>query len=100
MLGKDFAVNYVANLRDSDAKEDLYGETDGRARFININASHTREEQESTLFHESVHAALAVAGLDHILSEKTEEALVTCIEHAFSHIVDVYKLGIDTETQI
>lgn len=36
-----------------------------------------------TLVHECTHAALAMGGLDHILDESTEEAVVRCLEHMF-----------------
>lgn len=62
-----------------------------------MNASHSVETQQSTLFHEAIHAALGVAGLNAVLEDKVEEAVVRCIENAFSEIVDVYALAIDTE---
>lgn len=41
-----------------------------------------------TLVHECVHACLAMAGLDHILEESTEEAVVRCLEHMFLPLIE------------
>jgi hypothetical protein len=85
-------------LVDED-KQALYGETHGRDYQISINTKQSRESQEATLFHEAVHAALSVSGLDHLVTEQIEEALVTMMESAFADVVDVYALGIDNEEE-
>lgn len=80
-------------------KEPLWGETHPFEYWIKVNASHSIEVQEATLFHEAIHAALGVAGLNEILDEKTEEAVVRCLENAFAEIVNVYALGVDSESK-
>lgn len=95
ILGRNFEINYKPNLKEEDGNY-LYGETFGRDLRIDINSSISLQMQKDTLFHEAIHAALEVSGLTGLLDDKLEEAIVTCLEHAFAHIVDVSALGIDT----
>lgn len=100
ILGKLFDINYQSNLKDKeDPAEALYGEMHGREFVIDINSSYGRKIQEDTLFHEAMHAALAVSGLSHLLDEKIEEAIISCFEHAFSHAVNTALLAAEIDNQ-
>jgi hypothetical protein len=76
--GKEFQVK-VSDL----TAEGLHGDVDVEKRLIRIGKG-TLAIQKSTLFHERIHAALALGGVSALLSDKLEEAIVLCIEHAFS----------------
>lgn len=78
VLGVPFTVEWNAPISEED-----YGETKIFARSIRIGQScDSSEKRASTLLHELIHAALGTAGHDEILGDKTEEALVVCLEHA------------------
>lgn len=96
ILGKIFQVSYVPTLIDAETKEELFGETHGRDFKIEISTRFPRDIQEKTLFHEAMHAALSVAGLDHILEDRVEEAIISCLENAFSDVVNVHSLAVDS----
>lgn len=87
VMGLEFSVN-LQPMKKGDWGECVIEE---RKIFINqaIDLGHARD----TLFHESVHAALGVSGLSHLLEYNLEEAIVRCIEHAFCHVVDVTGLA-------
>lgn len=87
VLGRVFDIK-VTNLKG------LYGDCTPQKGIIRLSQSQTLEEAKATLFHEAVHAALFVSGMNELLGEK-EEALVRCFEHTFSHIVDINKLALD-----
>ena len=63
-----------------------YGCTYPHARKIVIynkpHKDHPKNEKSSTLFHESIHAAIFTGGLGSLIDDKTEEVLVTCIENS------------------
>ena len=78
ILGNTFKVIYI-----DLSKEDLCGDCDVNKRLIRISTAISAEEQVSTLFHECIHAALGLAGINNLFSEEIEEAVVCCIENAF-----------------
>ena len=73
----------------------LHGDFSIDKNLIRIHQAVPVESAKDTLFHECVHAALAISGHNEMFSEQQEEALVRMIEHAFAHIVDVDKLKVD-----
>ncbi len=70
--------------------EETYGQYVHDKREIHL----ARRIQDSeamvwqTLYHELVHAALGMAGLDHVLGDDNEEAVVRCIEHLLFPVFD------------
>lgn len=83
ILGIKFKVEY------SDLGKDLHGDSDIDKKLIRINSMMGADTQKSTLFHECIHMALRVPGFDHIISMKTEEAIVRCLEHAFNDWITI-----------
>lgn len=90
VFGKEFDI-IITNLKG------LHGDCDATKGVIRIHQNSSIESARSTLFHESIHAALAVSGQNEMLREDQEEALVRMLEHAFYHIVDVNKLRLDKQ---
>lgn len=88
IFGREFQI-VITNLKG------LHGDCDAQKNVIRIHQNCTPEQARSTLFHEAVHAALAVSGHNEMLKEDQEEAIVRMFEHAFYHIVDVDKLRLD-----
>lgn len=83
---------------DAGADEEIYGECRGHDRIIKIQVGQSPASQRRTLFHECIHAAFFVGGLSEMLSEvkgELEEAVVICLENAFSDIIDLDKIRID-----
>lgn len=78
VLGMKFEIQY------SDlTSEKLNGDSNIDDKIIRINSTLSEQAQKDTLFHECVHMAIGVAGLDNLITGKVEEAIVRCIEHAF-----------------
>lgn len=73
--GKDWRVIW------EDLGKDEYGECDPYIRTIKLAANQPADMVESTLFHEIVHAALATAGLDNIITGDQNEAIAYCLEN-------------------
>lgn len=71
----------------------LHGDFNIDKNHIRIHQNQTIDEARATLFHEALHAALAISGQNEMLKEDQEEALVRLLEHAFNHIVDIDKLS-------
>ena len=86
ILGVEFKIIYM-NLES----EGLFGDCNVGTRTIRIGSNHPPETQHSTLWHECIHAAIGVAGLNNLLTTELEEALVICLEHAFNDHVDLMK---------
>ncbi len=79
VLGIEFDIEY------SDlSTENLCGDSCIDKRLIRVGTQHSIEMQKSTLFHECIHMALAVAGVNQLFNGKVEEAIVRCLEHAFN----------------
>lgn len=79
VMGQKFKLFWNHEFEDSEQ----WGETDVLNRTIRIGSKcDTAEKRASTLFHELSHAAIGVAGLEHTLGEKLEEAVVSGLENA------------------
>jgi Zn-dependent peptidase ImmA (M78 family) len=85
VLGRAFEV-VITNLKG------LHGDCNLDKNVIRIHQNCTPEQARVTLFHEAVHAALAVSGHNEMLKENQEEALVRMMEHAFNSCIDINKL--------
>lgn len=87
VLGQDFEI-VDKKLASADGEEENYGECDGGEATIYIDLSkHKSQEQvESTLLHETLHAALYISGQSEHMSEKQEEGVVVALENALKHI--------------
>lgn len=86
-----------------DMKDGEYGEYIQHKYLIKVSKSSNIDEAMNTLFHECVHAALHISGLSQMIpqaaddnSPDLEEALVVMLESAFSHVIDINKLKLDT----
>ena len=66
-----------------------YGECDGAAQEIMISDYQTEAQADHTLLHEYIHAALAVSGLDELLSDELNEAVTKCLTTAFYPLADI-----------
>ncbi len=98
IFGKEFEV-VVTNLKG------LHGDCDEDKYIIRLHQNLDIDTARKTLFHETIHAALAVSGHKYMLEDKDgdgkhEEALVRMLEQAFYHIVDVDKLQVKTDLSI
>lgn len=82
VLGETFKIKYKPMISKSDTGEGDYGQMVFDERVIYIDDQLKGRHLESTLFHEMIHAALAVSGHTFLLSEKEEESLVRALEHA------------------
>ena len=71
---------------------DAAGEYIGAERLIRIDQQQEPYTQALTLWHEVIHAALYVTGQEEHQSKRTNEALVTALEHALFPFVDLTKL--------
>lgn len=91
IFGKEFDI-VITNLKG------LHGDCDTAKGVIRIHQNCSIESARSTLFHEAIHAALAVSGQNEMLREDQEEALVRMLEHAFYRIVNVDKLDVGSRT--
>lgn len=94
VFGIPFEVK-VCNLKGSS------GDCTLDDRVIRIHQTQSLEQAKATLWHEAIHAAIGLSGLSELLEEKStsgnlEEALVRCMEHAFSDVVDISKLAVDS----
>ena len=82
-----------------EMKDGEFGEYEQHKRIIKINKKSAQEEAFETLFHEAIHAALHISGLSAMLpvdkKVDLEEAIVTCLENAFSDAIDVDKLRVE-----
>jgi hypothetical protein len=78
ILGQPFTIKY----EPSSKMQGLFGDTDVDSHVIRINKSLPEHSIQSTLFHEFLHAALAVAGISYVISDNIEEAIVRCLENA------------------
>lgn len=88
ILGRELKVT-VTNLKG------LHGDFSLDKSLIRIHQSVPVESAKDTLFHEMIHAALAISGHNEMLTEGQEEAIVRMMEHAFSGYFDIKKSTID-----
>jgi len=77
IAGQNFTVEYTSNIDSQD-----YGEMLCLEKKIRINTAKNPDTWESTLFHEALHGALETSGLDEILKDNIDEAIVKAIENA------------------
>lgn len=75
--GKVITIVYSAENCSGD---DYYGWFDSANMRIFINPKESLNIQESTLFHECLHAALFISGTKHLLKGKEEETVVRSLE--------------------
>lgn len=87
IMGIPFSIEYKPDLRDEDNSE-VMGLTEGATHKITICSSKNKapDELESVLIHEILHALMYVSGQSTLLDEKTEEAIVTALEHGLSQL--------------
>jgi hypothetical protein len=67
----------------------LCGDFSCDKNLIRIHQAQDLETARCTLFHECIHAALAISGHNEMLTESQEEAIVRLLEHTFSDSIDV-----------
>ena len=90
VLGIEFEIK-LCTLKDE------FGDCTIDTRLIRVDKHQGLDQALITVWHEAIHAALAVSGLNELLAptDGLEEAIVRCLEHSFADIVDIYKLAID-----
>jgi len=83
IMGQDVPVLLVESLNCKS-----HAEFDGNAELIRISEASPHNRQK-LLLHESIHAALYLAGLSDLIDdEKLEEAIVMCLETALHKYVE------------
>ena len=83
ILGRTWTRKYVDSLDEykESGDGDVHGVTLTEEATMLINNSRPLREQQWAKLHESLHAVLSTSGLSQLLDEKTEEAIVTCLEN-------------------
>jgi hypothetical protein len=76
ICGVPFKVTHPTKMPEHEV-----GESHATERTIKIKANQKGEEFELTLLHEVIHSILGVSGIAELLDEKTEEAIVICLEN-------------------
>ena len=86
ILGQSFDIAYKEHLQEDG--EDVYGQTDTKEFNIGIDKKSNKDPKtfEATLMHETIHGILGVSGLNELLDEKLEEAIVVAIENGLKHL--------------
>lgn len=89
VMGQKYSIEYYDNIKTDD-KEDVYGDTDKGKKRIRIDLSNNKSQSlvRSTLLHEVLHAILSQSGLDNLLTDEVEEAIVVAIEHGLFPLVE------------
>lgn len=75
VLGVEFKIRLMPAVDD-------HGACDGPHRLIMVSEEQDQDEAESTLLHETIHAALFVSGHSETLGSEREEGIVLALEHA------------------
>lgn len=88
MLGKKIPILYVDDLLEDDG---CFGDFTESPLRIRVDARLEKQELDSTILHESLHAALHLLGRNATMSEGEEEALVKGLEHALETVVRIRK---------
>ena len=73
VCGREVSITYQRDLDDCDGC--FY--PDEAEIHVDLEAS---RDPDQILFHELLHAALAFSGVSDLLTESSEEALVSCLE--------------------
>lgn len=95
VLGVVFDCSWDTASMPADSKDD-YGETlfEDRRLCINSPKHKTAESLERTVFHELMHACLALAGQDQHLDDKTEEGVIRALENGmYPVLLELVELG-------
>lgn len=89
ILGRRYSLHYHENIKTSDG-ENIFGDTDKNKKCIRIDLKHCKAESDlkDTVLHECIHAILAQSGIDNLLTDEVEEAIVVAIEHGLSALVE------------
>lgn len=88
ILGQKIEILQISNMGT-----DLHGESDLDNHSIILNA-HYAKTNKITLLHEVIHASLGIGGVSEFLTDKQEEAVCRCLEHA---LLDYIKFPGDEE---
>lgn len=85
VLGHDFSVKWNHEFENDES----FGDTCYEDRAIRIGTKcDTAEKRAATLLHEICHAAIGVTGLEHMLGDKLEEAVVSGLENALYPLLE------------
>lgn len=79
ILGVKVKIRYLSNLMCETEDEPLDGAFCAQTMTIFIS---TKSDIHSTLLHECGHAALAISGVNQMLTNKVEESIVCALESA------------------
>ena len=69
---------------------DLHGEFDGDKGVITLDANIVKDDElhRATFIHECTHAVLFYSGLNELLTDEKEEAIVRCIEYNLLPVIE------------
>jgi len=80
ILGKKIKIEVSKGMDD-------HGDFNSAKHLIRLNGRDSKSEREKTLFHELIHASLFIGGINELLTEELEEAIVRNIEHGIFPIL-------------
>jgi len=91
--GRWFKVGIARGLQKTREDGD-WGDSNTLDRTIRVSnkASPLNEERWHILWHEFVHMILAQSGVSELLGDKTEEAIVLAMEHAWEDILRLARI--------
>lgn len=79
-------LGHKIKIRESPNPEN-HGLSDVDTLTIYVDPDRPETDIMSTLFHETVHMVLALSGMAYLFDDRTEEAIVRCLEHALWPLV-------------
>jgi len=88
-MGARYKLHYFSNIKTGDG-DNIFGDTDKNKKLIRIDLKYCKSDSmlTSTLLHEFIHAILGQTGLDNLLTDEVEEAIVVAIENGLAPLVD------------
>ena len=89
IMGQKYKILYYNTVKTDDAAN-VFGDTDKDKKRIRVDLSNCKTAAlvKCTLLHECIHAVLAQSGLDNLLTDEVEEAIVRAIEHGLTPLVE------------
>lgn len=88
--GRRFRIELSDELQGEDGENpetNHWGDSNTVHRRIRVASAAPSDQHAQILWHEFVHMVWGVAGTSEVIDEKTEEALVLALEHAWPDVV-------------
>ncbi len=82
-----YVLGFEITLKGTQGSDEA-GAANFDKREVYIDTTFPLDEQVSTLFHELIHIAFAISGLEHILKDDLDECVVRCLEYSLLPFVD------------